>query len=180
MQKTRILQPLSHYVNLFLLANIVFLTKFFKFLRRHELAGTSFTKKQIANATGYSLKGTVRAKLSRNEWDKVLARKSEDRYISKPVSHLSFKEFVARLSTKKAIGTISKGPISQSERLLKHAKDNFVLSLEIYNRPSLENRIQAFTLIHTAAWEHFIKALISSKMGKMLFLNQRKVVKLKV
>ncbi|WP_422083291.1 DUF3644 domain-containing protein [Ulvibacterium sp.] len=148
--------------------------KFYNFLKKHELARTSFTQKQISDATGYSLKGTVRAKLSRNEWDKVLARKSENRYISKPVSHLSLQEFMARLSTKRGIGTVNKGPISQSERLLKQAKDNYTLSLEIYNRPSLENRIQAFTLIHCAAWEHFFKALISSKKGKDAIFKSKK------
>lgn len=75
--------------------------KFQKFLSKHELAGTSFTQKQIADSTGYSLQGTVRAKLSRNDWHRVLSKKSEKRYIAKPVSHLSLNQFIARLSTKK-------------------------------------------------------------------------------
>lgn len=69
--------------------------------------------------------------------------------------------------------------MSQSERLLKQAKGNYILSLEIYNRPSLENRFQAFTLLHCAAWEHLPKALISAKSGKDAIFSSKKSGKTK-
>ena len=45
-----------------------------------------------------------------------------------------------------------------SDRLVERAKDNFALALECYNRPTLDNRIDAFALLCVTAWEQLLKA----------------------
>ncbi|WP_223863166.1 DUF3644 domain-containing protein, partial [Enterobacter hormaechei] len=42
--------------------------------------------------------------------------------------------------------------------LLKRSLDAFILSLEVYNRPSLDNRVEAFCILSINAWELLLKA----------------------
>ena len=120
--------------------------KFFDFLQRMNSKAADFTLEQLADATGYPLKATVKAKMSRNEWDAVLMKGEKGKYRAKDLQGLSLEQFAQRLSTKKEVPSEEDSPyLSQSYRLFKQAKDNFILSLELYNRPSLENRFQAFT-----------------------------------
>lgn len=140
--------------------------KFFDFLQRMDSKGVDFTLEQLVDATGYPLKATVKAKMSRNEWGAVLMKRVNGKYRAKDVRGLSLEQFAQRLSTKKEVAVEGLSPyLSQSYRLFKQAKDNFILSLELYNRPSLENRFQAFTMLHCAAWEHMLKAILSAKIG---------------
>jgi len=140
--------------------------KFFDYLQRMDGKATEFNLNQLADATDYPLKGTVKAKMSRNEWDAVLERTGNGKFRAKNVKGLSIEQFAQRLSTKKGTSTADSSPyLSQSYRLFKQAKDNFILSLELYNRPSLENRFQAFTMLHCAAWEHMLKAILSATSG---------------
>lgn len=141
--------------------------KFFDFLQRKDGQGMEFTLAQLAEATGYEAKGTIPAKLSRNEWDAVLQRGANGKFTARDVRGLTIEQFAERLSTKKGVVHESASPyLSQSYRLFKQAKDNFVLSLELYNRPSLENRFQAFTMLHCAAWEHMLKAIMTAVSGE--------------
>lgn len=140
--------------------------KFFDFMQRMDSKGLEFTLQQLVDATGYPMKGTVKAKMSRNEWDAVLVKGANGKYRAKDVQGLTLDQFAQRLSTKKEVVLDDASPyLSQSYRLFKQAKDNFILSLELYNRPSLENRFQAFTMLHCAAWEHMLKAIQSVKTG---------------
>ncbi len=67
--------------------------------------------------------------------------------------------------------------VSQSKRLddfekplalalAKRSAENFVLAMETYNRPSLTNRLDAFALLFTTAWEQILKAEIVEKHGE--------------
>lgn len=56
-----------------------------------------------------------------------------------------------------------KDPLAQA--LARKARENFILALEIYNRPSLENRLDAFSQLFCTAWEQLIKAELISASG---------------
>ncbi|MBA8089875.1 DUF3644 domain-containing protein [Citrobacter sp. RHBSTW-00696] len=49
--------------------------------------------------------------------------------------------------------------------LLKRSLDAFVLSLEVYNRPTLDNRVEAFCILSVNAWELLLKAEILKYSG---------------
>ena len=139
--------------------------KFFDFLQGMDRRGGEFSLKQLAQATGYEERGTVPAKMSRNEWDSVLVSSGNGKYRAKNVRGITIEQFAQRLSTKKGLNDSASAYLRQSFRLFKQAKDNFILSLELFNRPSLENRFQAFTMLHCAAWEHMLKAILSERDG---------------
>jgi hypothetical protein len=50
--------------------------------------------------------------------------------------------------------------------LLQRSADNFCLALEVYNRPTLANRLDAFALLFTTAWEQLLKAELVEAHGE--------------
>ena len=53
-----------------------------------------------------------------------------------------------------------------AKALLKKSRDNMILALELYNRPSLENRLDSFVLCFCTAWEQLLKAVLIEKDGE--------------
>jgi hypothetical protein len=53
-----------------------------------------------------------------------------------------------------------------AKALLRKSKDNMMLALELYNRPSLENRLDGFILLFCTAWEQLLKAELIEKEGE--------------
>lgn len=50
--------------------------------------------------------------------------------------------------------------------LVRKARDNMTLALELYNRPALENRLDAFCILFCTAWEQLLKAEIVEEEGE--------------
>jgi EC042_2821-lke REase/Protein of unknown function (DUF3644) len=65
-----------------------------------------------------------------------------------------------------------KHPLAQA--LSKRSSENFILAMEAYNRPSLMNRLDAFALLFTTAWEQILKAQIVDKDGEEAILKPAK------
>lgn len=51
------------------------------------------------------------------------------------------------------------------ERLIDKAKEAFVMSIEIYNKPSIRYRLEGFSFFICNAWELMLKAYMIKKFG---------------
>lgn len=51
-------------------------------------------------------------------------------------------------------------------KLIRRILDVFTLALDVYNRPNLSNRVEAFTIMMVNAWELFLKAEILDTLGQ--------------
>lgn len=140
---------------------------FHSFLKEKEKAGKTFTAEEIADATGYELQGTVRVNLGKPVWRKVLQKVSPGVYRAIDTSDLTEEEFALRLSVKNMLEAPvgERAPVTLTERLYAKAKESFILSLELYNRPSLQNRLEAFAMLHCAAWEQLLKGKLMLDKG---------------
>jgi hypothetical protein len=58
--------------------------------------------------------------------------------------------------------------------LAARSRDNMILALELYNRPSLKNRLDGFALLFCAAWEQLLKAEIIEKEGEASIYREKK------
>jgi hypothetical protein len=130
---------------------------FHRFLVRMEQEGRSFTMEQIAEHTGYPLKGTVKAKLSRNEWKNVLTRLGLNEFKAQPVRHLSKAEFAQRLSVKDMHEPES---LPRSGKLLEKSIHTALSAIEVYNKPDFKYREESFCILMVNAWELLVKARI--------------------
>ena len=51
-------------------------------------------------------------------------------------------------------------------RLINKAKEAFVMAIEIYNKPSIQYRLEGFSFFICNAWELMLKAHIINKYGE--------------
>jgi len=63
------------------------------------------------------------------------------------------------------------------KKLVQRSLNAFTIALEVYNRPSLENRIEAFSIMMTNAWELLLKSqILKSKGFEALFTEDGKSI----
>ncbi|QSX41180.1 DUF3644 domain-containing protein [Shewanella cyperi] len=81
--------------------------------------------------------------------------------------NLSVVEFVKKLSQAKHIQELGHNCASKlAKALLKRSRENMILALELYNRPSLENRLDSFILCFCTSWEQLLKSIIIERYGE--------------
>ncbi len=144
--------------------------KLFAFLRNYEKENKHFTLEELSIFTNYPLIGTVKAKMSRNEWSPFIQKDEDNRYYSKGVLNLSLNEFAIKISTKKRTspyyGT-KLGELSpESRNLTLISRNEFILAIELFNRPSTPNRLDAFLTHFISGFEKLLKAILIEKNGK--------------
>lgn len=128
---------------------------FHRFLSQMEREDRSFTMADIVEHTGYPLKGTVKAKVSRSEWKNVLERIGPDEFKAKPVQHLSKAEF-AHLCSVKEMHEPEALPLSG--KLLEKSTHAALSAMEVYNKPDFKYREESFCILMVNAWELLLKA----------------------
>jgi len=128
-------------------------------LREFEVNGTVFTADMIVERTTYS-KNSVNKYINEKLLDKyVFQAGSRTQYRCEGIAGLSNDEFLAVMS--QSAKAKKKTPEEQFyEKLIGRSLDAFTLALEVYNRPSMKNRVEAFTIMMVNAWELLLKAEI--------------------
>ena len=69
------------------------------------------------------------------------------------------------------------------QKLIDKSLDSFILSLEIYNRPTLKNKVESFALLNINAWELLLKALIikdSNQIKTISYKNSENTISMSV
>lgn len=135
-------------------------------LKRNEELGQKFTKDDILNTTGWKI-ATFRTYWNKGQLADFISEVSKDLYEASNCSDISEVEFAKLLSQSKhrrGLGHNCKSKLAKA--LLSKSKDNMLLALELYNRPSLENRMDAFVMCFCTAWEQFLKAILIERDGE--------------
>ena len=101
-----------------------------------------------------------------------------EKLLGKYVFHAGFRtkyrcEGVAALSNEEFLAVMSQSAKAKKktleeqfyEKLVERSLDAFTLALEVYNRPSMKNRVEAFTIMMVNAWELLLKAKILKVEG---------------
>lgn len=133
------------------------------FLREKEKSSSSFTMKEVELATNYKL-STIKSYFSKKLLGYLIYRKNKNVYSSIGISNLSSDEFRTHMSQSN-IPRKKKDSDIFIEKLQERSVDAFTLAIENYNRPSLRNRVEAFSIFIINAWELFLKSLIVKELG---------------
>lgn len=146
--------------------------RFFAFLKKMETKKKAFSFEDIAKATGWAVdtprnymhKGYLANNLSKSAGGKLTVRGviglTEEQFLSKITQTQSGRAFASRLCS----------PLARS--FVERSRDNMILALELYNRPSLGNRIDGFVLLFSTAWEQLLKAeIIERKQDEQAILR---------
>ncbi|ANV89912.1 DUF3644 domain-containing protein [Picosynechococcus sp. PCC 8807] len=146
-----------------------------KILQEKESQQEPITQDEILQKSGWQA-STFQTYLNKGQLSDFL-HESRDKHfeVSNTIS-LSEQEFSQLLSQSKhrrGLGHNCKSKLSKA--LLRKSKDNMLLALELYNRPSLENRIDGFVLCFCIAWEQLLKAILIEKNGEEFIFKKQKI-----
>ncbi|GKW51133.1 hypothetical protein NCCP2140_01860 [Pseudoalteromonas sp. NCCP-2140] len=139
-------------------------------LREFEENGTTFTAEMVAQRTAYS-KNSINKYINEKLLNKYIFHAgSRAKYRIEGISALSNDEFLAVMS--QSAKTKQKKPEEQfHDKLVSRSLDAFTLALEVYNRPSMKNRVEAFAIMMVNAWELLLKAEILKAEGYEKIFN---------
>jgi hypothetical protein len=139
-------------------------------LREFEENGTTFTAEMVAQGTAYS-KNSINKYINEKLLNKYIFHAgSRAKYRIEGISALSNDEFLAVMS--QSAKTKQKKPEEQfHDKLVSRSLDAFTLALEVYNRPSMKNRVEAFAIMMVNAWELLLKAEILKAEGYEKIFN---------
>lgn len=133
-------------------------------LREYEINGTVFNTDMIVERTIYS----------KNSINKYINEKLLDKYVFHAGTRTQYRcEGVAALSNEEFLNVMSQSAKVKKktaeeqfyEKLVERSLDAFTLALEVYNRPSMKNRVEAFTIMMVNAWELLLKSEILKVEG---------------
>jgi hypothetical protein len=146
--------------------------KFFTFLQVKENKNTPFSIDEIITTTGWK-KSTFKSYLSKGQLSEFISEIENSKFQASNSLNITFKEFEKKLSQSKhvqAIGHNFKSKLAKA--LLRKSKDNMLLAIELYNRPSLENKIDGFVMLFCTSWEQLLKAIIINIKGEESIYRQ--------
>jgi hypothetical protein len=135
-------------------------------LQTGERSGSLIEITAIAQKTGWK-PSTVVTYLRKGHLDAFLTKVSPSAYEVHGVIHLTETEFLQALTQKQGareLGFWTKSLLARA--LLRKSRDNMILALELYNRPSIENRLDAFAMLFMTAWEQLLKARLIERDGE--------------
>lgn len=152
--------------------------KLLDFLRQKESKQKTFTIKEASKATDYK-PNTISKYFNNDLKGNHLFKKNRTVWFSENINSLSNNAFFELISQ-----SMNQKEKTQSdkffEKLVERSLDSFTLALEIYNRPSLKNKVEAFSIMIINSWELLLKAHIINNSsyddifydnGKSLALN---------
>lgn len=140
--------------------------KFFEFLKEKERSSKSFNIENVISATGWS-KNTFNSYLSKGQLSDFVSKLSNKEFIASNTLTLTYVEFTKKLSQSKnrrSLGHNCESLLAKS--LLYKCQDNMMLALELYNRPSLTNKMDGFVMLFCCGWEQLLKAMIIESDGE--------------
>lgn len=125
-------------------------------LRLYEKSNQKFTVKNLVESTGYN-ENSIRKYINEKLNGVYLHPVNEKEWRCDGLLKLSNDDFLRMMSQSLRAKTITP-ELKVYKGLLKRSLDAFILSLEVYNRPSLDNRVEAFCILSINAWELLLKA----------------------
>ena len=138
----------------------------YQFLQKHQGQNTTFTREDLLEQVGWK-QSTFSSYYGKGQITQFLAEIEPNTYEAINVLDVSFIEFKKRLSQSKHYQELGhKCKSNLAKALLKKSKDNMMLALELYNRPSLENKLDGFVMMYSTAWEQLLKAIIIEQDGE--------------
>jgi EC042_2821-lke REase/Protein of unknown function (DUF3644) len=143
-------------------------------LQQKELKGEAISQEEILEASGWQ-STTFITYWNKGQLSDFLNEVGNGYFEASNSVGLSVQQFTQMLSQSKhrrGLGHNCKSRLAKA--LIRKSRDNMLLALELYNRPSLENRMDCFVLCFCIAWEQLLKSiLIESKGEESIFRKSR-------
>ncbi len=138
----------------------------FGLLRERDRTGGVVTRGEILEVTGYTA-ASFRTNVGKGLYSRFLSEVRPGEYEVTGAEDVTVEQFVQWTTQSLYVRELGYRCDSRlAKALLRKSRDNMILALELYNRPSLENRLDAFAMLFCAAWEQLLKAKLIEKDGE--------------
>lgn len=137
-----------------------------KLLQEKESKNEMVSKGEVLSVTGWKL-ATFMTYFSKDQLSDFLHKVDEDKYEASNsigLTEIQFTQLLSQSKHRRGLGHNCKSRLAKA--LLKKSKDNMLLALELYNRPSLENRLDGLVFYFCIAWEQLLKAILIERDGE--------------
>ena len=135
-------------------------------LQQKEMRGEVISEEEILEASGWQ-NSTFVTYRNKGQLSDFLNKVGNGYFEASNSLGLSVQQFTQLLSQSKHRRGLGHNCESRlAKALLRKSRDNMLLALELYNRPSLENRMDCFVLCFYIAWEQLLKAILIEKNGE--------------
>lgn len=145
-------------------------------LQKKEAQGSAVSEEEILEVSGWQ-QSTFTTYRNKGQLSDFLNEVGDGYFEVSNSVELSAQQFTQLLSQSKhrrELGHNCKSRLAKA--LLRKSRDNMLLALELYNRPSLENRMDGFVLCFCTAWEQLLKAiLIEQESEESIFRKSRNI-----
>lgn len=139
---------------------------FLNVLQEKESSGKYVTTQDIINATGWK-RVTFETYLRKGQLSEYLTKIEKDKFSVTNTIGIDSNVFSRNLSQSKHRRELGFNCNSYlAKALLKKSWENMILALELYNRPSLDNRLDSFVLCFCTAWEQLLKSILIERDGE--------------
>lgn len=137
----------------------------FELLKKAEAKGALVTLDEILTATGWK-ESSFLTYYNKGQLSFLTEVNDNEYQIVGVTKHTieTFSKLLSQSKHRRELGHNCKSNLSKS--LLRKSQENMLLALELYNRPSLENRLDAFVLLFCTSWEQLLKATLIERDGE--------------
>lgn len=151
---------------------------FFNFLVKKEKAKEPFSAQEAANFLSIK-KGTIQKYINEKIKSYVFTEKDSTGsiiYYARGISLLSLEDFNKIMTQGYKAKELTDIEILYT-KLVEKSFDAFAIALEIYNRPTLKNKVEVFAILIINAWETLLKAkLIKDANNKEAIYRKGQIV----
>lgn len=147
--------------------------KLYALFQEYAKNGKRLSVPTLLERTGYK-ENSARPYIAKGFWKRYLREVATDTYTVHNMDGVSLEDFCASISQKRT-DVVLYEQRSPDQQLLHHAALEFQLAVELFNRPTTPNRVEAFLVHFCAAWEKLLKArLIREKGPNAIWLKGEK------
>lgn len=137
--------------------------KLYALFKEYATSGKRLTVPVILERTGFK-ENSARPYIAKGFWKRYLKQVAEDTFTVQNMDGVSLEDFCASISQKRTDVVLHEQRTLDQE-LLHHAALEFQLAVELFNRPTTPNRVEAFLVHFCAAWEKLLKARLIRERG---------------
>lgn len=143
-----------------------------KLLRSRETAASRVTVEDMCEATGWK-PSSARTYVNKKFIGRVLFEEPSGSYRVAGAVALSDAEFIRLFTQSKARERFGHSFAPLVRELLERSRTNVALAIELFNRPTLPNRLDGFVLLFVAAWEQLLKAELDHASPGSIFTGEK-------
>lgn len=137
--------------------------KLYTLFQEYAKNGKRLTVPVLLERTGYK-ENSARPYIAKGFWKRYLKEVDNDTYTVRNMDGVSLEDFCASISQKRTDVALYEQR-APDEELLHQSSLEFQLAVELFNRPTTPNRVEAFLVHFCAAWEKLLKARLIREKG---------------